>query len=280
MKTFAHLDSVGPEQLRALVQEPPSSPRSAEETGLGSWFLHDLMLKFLHVHSLETSHEIADAIKLSIQIVEGLLGDLKKQALIQIPGSRDRMVLRHGLTSEGKQRASEALAQSAYVGPAPVSLDAFRDQVERQSITHEQIDANALESAVSHVPMKSLEVVVNGQPVFTQKASADGQTAQLSQEVELTDSSWVAVRVRGDAHRMVPNDKTLYAHTSPVYCYRADRPIHFRDDAQYFIEKIDVLLENLERNGLFKDAAQKQEVVDLFHKGQNVYRKIVKEATR
>ena len=34
--------------------------------------------------------------------------------------------------------------------------------------------------AVSHVPMKSLEVVVNGQPVFTQKASADGKTAQLS----------------------------------------------------------------------------------------------------
>ena len=27
-------------------------------------------------------------------------------------------------------------------------------------------------------------------------------------------------------------------------------------------------------------AAQRQEVVDLFHKGQNVYRKIVKEAER
>ena len=134
--------------------------------------------------------------------------------------------------------------------------------------------------AVSHVPMKSLEVVVNGQPVFTQKASVDGKTAQLSEEVELTDSSWVAVRVRGDAHRMVPNDKTLYAHTSPVYCYRADRPIHFREDAQYFIEKIDVLLGKVERNGLFKDAAQKQKVVDLFHKGQDVYRKIVREATR
>ena len=145
------LGFVGPEQLRALVQKPPSSPRSAEETGLGSRFLHDLMLKFLHVYSLDTSHEIADAIKLSVQIVDGLLGDLKKQALIQIPGSRDRMVLRHGLTSEGKQRASEALAKSAYVGPAPVSLDAFRDQVERQSITHEQIDANALESALAHL---------------------------------------------------------------------------------------------------------------------------------
>ena len=134
--------------------------------------------------------------------------------------------------------------------------------------------------AVSHIPMKSLEIVVNGQPVFTQKASVDGKLAQLSKEIELTDSSWIAVRVRGEAHRMVPNDKALYAHSSPVYCYRADRPIHFRKDAEYFIEKIDVLLGRLERKGLFKDAAQKQKVVDLFRKGQNVYRKIVREATR
>ena len=142
---------LGKEQLRALVQKPPSAPRSTEDTGLGLRFLHDLILKFLHVYNLETIHEIADTIKLSVPIVEGLLGDLKKQALIQIPGSRGRMVLRHGLTSEGRQRASEALALSAYVGPAPVALDAFCDQVEKQSITHEQIDADALESALSHL---------------------------------------------------------------------------------------------------------------------------------
>ena len=145
------LGFLGKEQLRALVQEPPSAPRSTEDTGLGLRFLHDLILKFLHVYNLETIHEIADTIKLSVPIVEGLLGDLKKQALIQIPGSRGRMVLRHGLTSEGRQRASEALALSAYVGLAPVALDAFCDQVEKQSITHEQIDADALESALSHL---------------------------------------------------------------------------------------------------------------------------------
>ena len=145
------LGFLGREQLRTLVEEPPLAPRSAEDTGLGVRFLHELILKFLHVYSLETIHEVADAIKLSVQIVEGLLGDLKKQALIQIPGSRGRMVLRYGLTSEGKQRAGEALAQSAYVGPAPVSLGAFRDQVEKQSITHEQIDSDALENALSHL---------------------------------------------------------------------------------------------------------------------------------
>ena len=145
------LGFIGREQLHALVEEAPAAPRSIEDTGLAPRFLLDLILKFLHIYNLETIHEVADAVRLSVKIVEELLGDLKKQALIQIPGSRGRLVLRHSLTSEGKQRASEALAHSAYVGPAPVPLGVFCDQVEKQSVTHEQINADALEEALSHL---------------------------------------------------------------------------------------------------------------------------------
>ena len=135
-------------------------------------------------------------------------------------------------------------------------------------------------SAVSHVPMKTMEVVVNGKPVYTVEAADDGMRAALSREIQLEESAWVAVRVRGEAHRLVPNDTELYAHTSPVYCYRDGSRIHFREAALYFVEQIDRLLERVDRNGVFKDAAQKQKVVDLFRKGQDVYRKIAREATR
>ena len=128
--------------------------------------------------------------------------------------------------------------------------------------------------------MKTMEVVVNGKPVYTVEAADDGMQASLSREIQLEESAWIAVRVRGEAHRLVPNDTELYAHTSPVYCYRDGSRIHFREDALYFIEQIDALLERVDRNGVFKDAAQKQKVVDLFRKGQDVYRKIAREATR
>ena len=145
------LGFIGAEQLHALVEEAPSAPRSIEDTGLAKRFLQELILKFLHIYSLETVHEIADSVKLSVKIIEGLLGDLKKQALIQVVGSRGRLVLRHSLTSEGRQRAGEALAQSAYVGPAPVPLSVFCEQVEKQSVTHEEVNADALEGALSHL---------------------------------------------------------------------------------------------------------------------------------
>ncbi len=134
--------------------------------------------------------------------------------------------------------------------------------------------------AVSHVAMQSMEVVVNGKPVFTVEATDEGTRASLSREVQLDESAWIAIRVRGEAHRLVPNDTELYAHTSPVYCYRDGSRIHFREDALYFVEQIDRLVERVDRNGVFKDAVQKQKVVDLFRKGQDVYRKIAREATR
>ena len=145
--------------------------------------------------------------------------------------------------------------------------------------------------AVSHVAMQSMEVVVNGETVEIVSAMDGGKQANLSREIQLEDSAWIAVRVRGKADRLVPNDTKLYAHTSPVYCYRNGQPIHFRKDAEYFVKKIDGLLERVHLNAVgegeplhwgsnFKDDTQKQKVVDLFRKGQAVYQKISREATR
>jgi hypothetical protein len=125
-----------------------------------------------------------------------------------------------------------------------------------------------------------MEVVVNGKPVSSVEATHGGKRVSLSEEVRLEESAWIAVRVRGEAHRLVPNDKELYAHSSPVYCYRDGSSIHFKEDALYFVEQIDRLLDRVDRNGVYKDAAQKQKVVDLFRKGQDVYRKIAREAPR
>ena len=48
--------------------------------------------------------------------------------------------LRYALTEKGKQWAQEALAQNQYVGPAPVSLAAFSERMQRQRITNERVD--------------------------------------------------------------------------------------------------------------------------------------------
>ena len=129
--------------------------------------------------------------------------------------------------------------------------------------------------ATSHVPMDSIELVVNGLAVATQKAKKDKKEVLLSKSFEISDSCWMAVRVRGAAHRLLPNDTALYAHTSPVYFTFKDRPIRSRGAAQYFVNQIEKLIERVHKKGQFSQESEKKKVVDLFRKGQNIYREMV-----
>jgi hypothetical protein len=127
---------------------------------------------------------------------------------------------------------------------------------------------NASVTVSSHLPYDTVEVVANGQVI----ASGRGPTLRVSHK--LSESAWLAARVRGPYHRLLPNDRFLYAHTSPVYCYVAGQPIRVREDARFFVEWIDKLIAMAEKRGRYQNDTQRQEVLALFRKGQDYYRKI------
>lgn len=134
--------------------------------------------------------------------------------------------------------------------------------------------------AVSHVPMTRMDLIVNGRVAASQEAEEGGKLIRLRRETEISDSAWVAVRVHGEPHKLVPNDTSLYAHSGPVYCYRGDRRIAVRESAAFFIRQIDQMIQRLETRGVFRDSADKEAMFQLFRKGQQVYRKIKAEAER
>ena len=88
----------------------------------------------------------------------------------------------------------------------------------------------------------------------------------------------MAVRVHGESHKLIPNDVGLYAHSSPVYCYRDNRRIAVRESAAFLIQQIDQLIHRVETRGVFREAADKEAMIEWFRKGQQVYRKIEAEA--
>lgn len=126
--------------------------------------------------------------------------------------------------------------------------------------------------AFSHVPMQSMELIINGEVVANQPASEDGSRIQLRRTLDISKSSWVAIRVRGEAHKFVTNDTALYAHSSAVYCELAGRKIRSKSAAQFFIDQIDQLIENVETQGRFERPEDKRRMLELFRRGQDVYR--------
>jgi TolB protein len=125
------------------------------------------------------------------------------------------------------------------------------------------------------VPVERFEIVVNGKAVRTLD-TAHGNQLTIDEDVPLTQSSWIAARVVGPWHRAVLNDIQTFAHTSPVYINVGGKRLAIAQDVRFWIEWIDKLIAQVNQRGNFTTPARRQEVVDLFRKGQDVYRGLLK----
>jgi len=148
-------------QPTPLVQDPaaprriptPIAPENVEECGLDDQFLLRFVLKCAYVTNFETAPDLAEFIKLPGSLVHDILEQAKEKRLVEVLGLSDirSNSYRYSLTSEGREWAIEALGQSQYTGPAPVTLDAFREQVKAQSIAIDQVTPESMARALSHL---------------------------------------------------------------------------------------------------------------------------------
>jgi len=140
--------------LEAVLQGAPPVPNAIEDTGLQLSDLLNLVTKVMYTSSAETPSAIADTVKLSNRLVQLLLDQAAERKLLEALGSvclRIGAEMRYALTEKGKLWAIEALAQNQYVGPAPVSLSAYRDRIHRQRITNERVDREAVDRAFANL---------------------------------------------------------------------------------------------------------------------------------
>ena len=183
-----HLIALGflsQEQLTGVIQEPPPVPQTISDTGLDPQLLLRAVLKAMLVEGLQTVPDIARQIALSRRIVEELLQIAKKDALVEVRGASEGnlAILRHSLTSAGRERAGEALQQSHYVGPVPVPLAEYRNQVQKQAVTNEHVTSEELEQLLAHLvlPKKVIRqlgpAVNSGKPILLYGPSGNGKTS-------------------------------------------------------------------------------------------------------
>jgi energy-coupling factor transporter ATP-binding protein EcfA2 len=124
----------------------PPIPGAIAETGISERSLLYLMLKFMQVEACETIVDLALRMKLPRLVVQRLGEIAVQQRLIgaTIASSDLALSTRYVLTETGRNAARDALDQNLYIGPAPVSLAAYRDQIEKQRITNEMLNEAAL----------------------------------------------------------------------------------------------------------------------------------------
>ncbi len=139
------------DQIAAVINSAPAIPASVAESGISERNLLYLLLKFMHVEACETILVLADRMKLPRRLVQQLMEDAIHQRYVGATGATSDLALstHYALTETGRNAAREALDQNLYLGPAPVSLAVYQEQIEKQRITNEMLEERNLRDGFS-----------------------------------------------------------------------------------------------------------------------------------
>jgi len=172
------------DQIAACINSAPAIPASVAETGISERNLLYLMLKFMHVEAAESVLQLADRMKLPRRLIQQLIEDAIHQRFIGATGATSDLALstRYALTEAGRNAAKEALDQSVYLGPAPVSLIAYQEQIEKQRITNEMLEESTLRKGFDglvvpeHMFRRLLPAINAGRSVLLYGPPGNGKT--------------------------------------------------------------------------------------------------------
>ena len=139
-----------------LPESAPVRPKTVAETGIEHDILVKLLAKWLQTVGTATPSRLGAEIKLAKPVITQLIEAMSKLSLVEsrgLQGSPTDMTaeVRYALTAGGNALADDAFEQSKYLGPAPVSLEAFRTQIKKQSILAEHLDYADIRRCFSHL---------------------------------------------------------------------------------------------------------------------------------
>lgn len=112
----------------------PPQPKNVRDTGLEPTLLVELAAKALFGAGKTHLPALATRLRLSINVLREVLDFMVVEHVAEVAwrGETD-LDVQYQLTTAGRERAAAWLERSPYAGPAPVTLEAYRAMLQRQS---------------------------------------------------------------------------------------------------------------------------------------------------
>jgi hypothetical protein len=148
---LAEMGVIKQEVLDGFLKRIPTEPLSIAATGIDELDLMGLMMRLIYIGRLESARQFVDAIKLPYQIVADLIKMAIDRRLMHSLGmghAQSPIDMRYAMTDEGRRWTVDAMEQSRYAGPAPVTLEAFNYQVNLQKPTNEWISLERIRKSL------------------------------------------------------------------------------------------------------------------------------------
>jgi predicted ATPase with chaperone activity len=186
-----------------------------EEMGIPASIVIDLILRLLFAEGDVSVTRFVEVIHIYSQIIDEVLTWMQQEHLVEVSktGAIGRLSYVYRLSDEGVARARDALERSQYIGPAPVSVDAYRQAILLQTIGNSQIGPAEMKRALSDLILpenfhRRVGPAVNlNSSLFLYGPPGNGKTHIAQKVAELiggTDPIWLphAITIGGQIVQM------------------------------------------------------------------------------
>jgi predicted ATPase with chaperone activity len=147
------------------VRIDPLSPppvEGVESSGLEFGFLADLTLKSVYADTNCSTERVANKLKLPMSVIEPILQHLYREKLLEIRGLVGFENHRYSLLDRGWERVQRMLDQNGYIGPAPVSLEAYTTMILNQQAQAPPVTPDMVRLALNHLVLPAATVQTLG----------------------------------------------------------------------------------------------------------------------
>jgi energy-coupling factor transporter ATP-binding protein EcfA2 len=199
------------------VSTPEHRPRTIAEVGVRESVLEDIALKTLYLSGPFTVLDLAEQTRLGFDVAEQIFHRMRAKLLCEVSGMSAN-VPQIAISSHGRSRALELLAQNQYSGPMPVSLESYVAQVRRQSVRNFDVRPADVERAFAHLVLdeemlSQFGMALNsGSAVFLYGPPGVGKTAtaETLSRVLAEDEIWIPYAVEAGGQLISVFDPVIH----------------------------------------------------------------------
>jgi predicted ATPase with chaperone activity len=192
-------------------------PQSFREIDVRQSVLEDLALKILYLSGSISVLELGERMKLGFEISSDIFGRLRAERFCQVSGMVGN-IPQISITSEGRTRAMELLAQCHYAGHAPVTLESYVNMSRNQSVRDVSVHPPDVARAFAHLVIddKSLRqfgtALNSGSAVFLYGPPGTGKTtiAETLSQVLSREEVWIPYAVEVDGQIITVYDPAVH----------------------------------------------------------------------
>jgi DNA-binding MarR family transcriptional regulator len=111
----------------------PKAPAKLEELDIPIPLAEDLMLRYLYTKGSSSIRDLSKSLKLSFSLLHELFQQLRQKQLFEVTGMEGSDYI-FTLSGIGRDTAEKRFTISHYCGPAPVSMNNYRNAVRAQAV--------------------------------------------------------------------------------------------------------------------------------------------------